>query len=119
MKLVLDEHYSRRVAEQLRERGYDVVAVEESTELHALPDDTLLRWARSESRVVVTENVRDFMPLHSAFLARGESHFGIVFTSPRAFSRRRAAVGRLISALATFLDDRVDTDTVEGGVIWL
>jgi hypothetical protein len=67
-------------------------------------DEELLRWARSEERVLVTENVRDFMPIHQAFLARGDHHAGILFTSPRKFPRRTDTIGTLITALADFLD---------------
>lgn len=119
MKLLLDEHYSPVVAVQLRERDHNVLATAESRELRELQDEELLRWAQRERRVVVTENVRDFMVLHHAYLQFGEVHAGILFTSPRAFPRRTAAVGRLIAALAAFMDDHPDDETLVGDVAWL
>lgn len=123
MKLVLDEHYSPAIAEQLRLRGYDVLPVAERVgaelaQLRRMPDEELLRWARGERRILVTENVRDFMAIHHAFLARGEPHAGILFTSPRKFPRRTGAVGVLVSALATFMD-RHDASALMGDVTWL
>jgi hypothetical protein len=119
VKLVLDEHYAPRVAEQLRQRGYDVIAAAENVELRELPDEQLLYWAREERRVLVTENVGDFMPLHHASLSRGEVHAGMLFTSPRRFPRRMAAVGLLITALAGFIDERPDVAVLEGQIAWL
>lgn len=119
MKLILDEHYSPTIAAQLRERGHDVVAVAERRELRHLPDDELLRRARREQRVVVTENVRDFMVLHHAFLDRGETHPGMLFTSPHKFPRRMAAVGPLIAALAAFVEDHAGSRTLESDMAWL
>ncbi len=123
MKLVLDEHYSPAIAEQLQLRGYDVISVAERviaelTHLRRKPDEELLRWAGDEGRVLVTENVRDFMPIHHAFLARGELHAGILFTSPRRFPRRAGAVGALVSALAAFMG-RHDASALVGDVAWL
>jgi predicted nuclease of predicted toxin-antitoxin system len=119
VRLVLDEHFSPTIAIKLRERGYDAVAILETRELRAMSDQDLLHWALSERRVVVTENVRDFMVLHHAFLNRGEQHAGILFTSPRAYSRRAAAVGHLIAALAAFIQSRPEAETLGGDIAWL
>lgn len=123
MKLLLDEHYSPAVAEQLQERGYDVISVAERSpakhaHLRQRSDQELLYWARDDGRVLVTENVRDFMPLHQTFLARGDVHAGILFTSPRKFPRRTAALGSLITALAAFLD-RHPVEALAGETAWL
>lgn len=119
MKLVLDEHFSQAPAEQLRERGYDVIAVVERTELRQFSDPALLAWAQREERVLVTENVRDFMPIHHTWLSRGETHPGLFFTSPRAFPRRTAATGLLVSALAASMEQYEDVMSLEGGIAWL
>jgi len=59
VKLLLDEHYSPAIAEQLQKRGYDVLPVAERSRIeHAhlrqQSDEELLRWARNEGRVLVT-----------------------------------------------------------------
>ncbi len=123
MKLLLDEHYSPAIAEQLQKRGYDVLPVAERirvehAHLRQRSDEELLIWARDEGRVLVTENVRDFMPLHQAFLARGDVHAGLLFTSPRRFPRRTDAMGSLITALRAFLDSHL-TDAIIGDTEWL
>jgi hypothetical protein len=121
VKLLLDEHYRPVIAEQLRRRGFDVIAVVETgavdrggmSGLHDLP---LLRQATKEGRVLVTENARDFLRIHRELLARGETHQGIVLTSWRGYSRQRDAVGRLILALAEFMEAH---ESLSGQLVWL
>ena len=68
MRLLLDEHYSHTIAEELRRRGVDAVATQnERPELEGQDDDVILRAATLERRVVVTNNVRDYAPLVEEF----------------------------------------------------
>lgn len=87
MKLLLDVHHSRVAAERLRAAGHDVQAAADNPELAALPDEELLRRASSDSRAVVTENAKDFDRIVRSWVATGEHHAGVVFTSPRRFHR--------------------------------
>ncbi len=120
MKLVLDEHYSIRIAQQLRKRGLDVIAVtERPSDLRQMDDESLLRWAHLERRVLVTENVQDFLPLHDRFLSQGETHSGILLTSPEQFSRSSAGIGRLVHALTAFLERTPDEGALGSDVQWL
>lgn len=100
MKLLLDEMWPGSVAEQLRQRGHDVVAVVERPDLRGQPDDVVFATAQVEGRAVVTENVSDFLRL-----AAGASHHaGLVLTSNRRFPRGDArTIGRLVAALEALL----------------
>jgi hypothetical protein len=60
LRLLLDEMYPSVVAERLRSRGHDVVAVTERPELRSLADADVFTVSLSERRTVVTENVADF-----------------------------------------------------------
>lgn len=120
---MLDEHYSFAIAEQLQQRGIDAIPVAEHVaaamaELRGTPDEELLRWARQQGRVLVTENARDFMPIHQQFLNRGKVHAGILFTSPRRFPRHSAAFGPLVKALVEYALGP-DAPDLEGDVAWL
>ena len=119
MRLLLDEHFSFRIAEALRKRGHDVVAGVERAELREMPDEELLRCAHANGRVLVTENVRDFLPIHARFLNHGELHSGLVLTSVRKFPRTAAGFGLLIGALAALLERRPGDGSLRSDVLWL
>lgn len=59
---MLDEMYGERVAELLCDRGHDAVHVR-SVGLGGAPDVDVLARAVEESRVLVTENAAEFLPL--------------------------------------------------------
>ncbi|MEO6060246.1 MAG: DUF5615 family PIN-like protein [Candidatus Limnocylindria bacterium] len=119
MRLLLDEHYSPRIAIELRRRGHDVVAARERPELHGLPDPALFALMVAERRAILTENAADFVPLVRAAAVRGTDHFGVVLTSPRQFPRTPRAIGRLITALEAFLVARPADDALRGQSWWL
>jgi len=100
LKLLLDEMYPSLIAQQLRARGHDVVSVHEAPG-RGTPDDEVLDHARSEGRAVVTENIRDYRPVVEAPLTAGESHAGLVFTTPKRWPRTDP--GSLIAALDALL----------------
>ena len=116
LRLLLDEHFSPEIARQLRSRGHDVVAARERGELHGLSDRELLAVANAEHRVILTENVADFVELHGQSVLTGEPHGGIVFTSPRGYPRTGRAIGKLIRALDALLADAPD---ITGQTWWL
>lgn len=113
MRLLIDEMYSPAIAEQLRARGHDAIAVHDATGLGGLSDIALLTWAHDHGRAIVTENVADFLTLHADRLQSGERHSGIILASNAAYPRARAStVGELVNALDRLLTrvDRLDTD---------
>lgn len=103
MKLLLDEMYPYSIAEQLRDRGHDVVAIGERADLRGRPDSDVFAFAQAEERALVTDDA-GFRAIEAEYLARGEPHHGLVFTSNRRFPRGQpATVGRLVRALDRFL----------------
>jgi predicted nuclease of predicted toxin-antitoxin system len=119
VRLLLDEHYSPRVAVQLRQRGHDVVAARDRPELRGLNDAHLFTLMPAERRAIVTEDAADFLPLVRAAIVRGTDHFGVVLTSPRQFPRTSRAIGRLVAALDAFLTARPADDALRGQTWWL
>jgi hypothetical protein len=118
VKLLLDEMLSPDIAEQLRERGHDVQAIAASE--HAeLNDPEVLDIARSQHRAVVTNNVRDFRPLHiAAVRPGGAGHYGMVFMSGE-FRRTKADVGRIVVALESKLAAYPGLDDLANAEEWL
>ena len=119
MRLCLDEHYSPRIAERLRELGHDVHAVKERPELAAVSDRDLLAAMREERRAVLTENVADFMRLVRELEAAGDSHYGVIFSSPRSLPRSRETIGLFVERLHEFLTARSAEDALRDRIHWL
>lgn len=118
MRLLLDEHFPRRLAEVLRGRGHDVVAVTESPDLRGLPDADLFARAHAERRAVVTQDVADFsVLLREAELTESE-HFGVVFVPRRVWGSIRD-LQPLADLLSAFLTERSTDDALRDSAAWI
>ncbi len=104
MRLLVDEMYPPTIAEQLRLRGHDVVAVTARPELRALADPDVFAAAQEERRAVVTENIGDFARIADSHDQRGRQHFGLVLLDPAKYARGSPqTVGRMVTALDVLL----------------
>jgi predicted nuclease of predicted toxin-antitoxin system len=103
VRLLLDEMLSAAIAEQLRDRGHDAIAVDESLSLRGLPDGDLFAHAQREQRALATYNRDDFLVLDREYRDRGSNHHGIVILNPRRFSQGKSTIGKLVVALAAFV----------------
>lgn len=102
MRLLLDEMYSPRIAEQLRARGRDVASVHdpEYRALEGEPDEEVWAAALAADRVLVTENAQDFRRIETDALASAQPTARLIFTTDRQFPRGNpATIGRLVAAL--------------------
>lgn len=101
--------YPATVAEQLRDRGHDVVSIHDPDyrRLEGAPDEEVFAIAVAEGRALVTENVPDYRRLEADALARGEHTPRLIFTTNRQFPRGApAALGWLVLALDALLAER-------------
>jgi hypothetical protein len=103
IQLLLDEMFSPRIAEALCERGYQVVALVESPEMRAMPDEEVFAWAATRRCWLLTENVKDFQPIKLRALQANAPTPGLLFTSSRTFPRSRQHIGPLVDALDAWL----------------
>jgi nucleoside-diphosphate-sugar epimerase len=122
MRLLLDELCPPGIAEALRERGHDVVSLHDPSHRHlrGLPDANVLAAAADEHRAVVTDDIRDFLPLHRELIARAPGRHGLVLFTNRSFPRHRP--DPFIRAMVAPLDDLLTSnigDAPDGRVIWL
>src|SRR5258708_16314295 len=92
------------IAQQLRAKGHDIIAVVADPALVSLPDDQILAHAAAAGRALVTANIKDFMPLDGQYRAAGQSHSGLILVSTRTFPQDRSYTGAITSALAALLD---------------
>ena len=114
MRLLLDEMYAPRIAEQLRVRGRDVASVHdpEFRTLEGEPDQEVWAAALAADRVLVTENVQDLRPIEADALARAQPTARLIFTTDRQFpGGDPATIGRLVSALDALLDTEPELAT--------
>ena len=107
MRLLLDEMIAATVAEQLRDRGHDVVAVQDASlqHLRGIDDCRLLDHATAGRRAVVTDNVPDVFTCHQQRLERQQPHFGLLLFTNDTFPRHRhdAFVGHMVTGLSDVL----------------
>lgn len=74
-RLYTNENLRRRIVEELRALGHDVLTSFEAGNANlGIPDDEVLDFARSNNRIVVTFNRKDFIHLHK----ENPNHSGIV-----------------------------------------
>jgi predicted nuclease of predicted toxin-antitoxin system len=104
-RLLLDEMLGYRIVEQLEARGHDVASVVADRALMSLPDEAVLAEATRLGRVLVTLNVKDFLPLDARWRAGGRAHAGIVLISTRTFPQDRSFVGAVVTALDKLLGE--------------
>jgi hypothetical protein len=119
VKLLLDEMLSPAFARELRSRGHDVEPVAGHADREARSDPEVLALARAEHRAIVTNNLRDFRPLHYEAITPGEAgHFGMIFM-PGSYRRTRADTGRIIAAVEAILTQYPGENDLVNGEAWL
>jgi predicted nuclease of predicted toxin-antitoxin system len=101
IRLYTDEMISPRLAETLRQRGYDARSCHEVARGNqGIPDEEQLAYAASDGRAIFTENATDFYALDAAWKANGRAHAGIIVFGAMTFS---ALLRRVVAHLDTVI----------------
>ena len=96
----------------MRIDGHDVIAAADNPGLARLRDEELLAESTNHSRMLATENSKDFDPILRAWASAGRHHAGVIFTSPRRFDRSRASYPRnLVESLTRLLAEPLEDQT--------
>lgn len=104
MRLLLDEMISFRIAQELRDLGHDVEAIKrDRAEFESTPDIEIVRQLAREERAIVTNNVKDFVPIHNHLITAGEEHAGMLFTDDQSLPRNKASIPLWVQTLADVL----------------
>jgi Domain of unknown function (DUF5615) len=119
VRLLLDEHYAKAIAEQLRSLGHDVTAVTERPDLVGLEDRELFAAMAVEQRAVVTVNWADFQRELRAAELSGTPHYGVLFTSAKHLPRSANTIGLFVRVLDDFLTRRPADDALANSFRWL
>lgn len=109
-KLHLNDNLPPRLANQLRQLGFDVASTVELNMIGASDVDQLT-YATSTERAIVTFNHRDFVPLHERYLSDDLLHWGIVLSTEETIDVLRRRLLRLLNTL--------DSDELKNQVRWL
>jgi hypothetical protein len=106
LKLLLDEMYSDVLAETLR-----TVDVDASTVIGLGPagrsDPDVFAAAVAGDLAILTENVADFARISAEHLIAGHHHPGVLIALSSRFSRRRAGIGPLVTAIRDVADQQL------------
>ena len=111
--LLLDEMFPGRLADRLRQRGHNVIAITDDPELRALSDADVYSWAAAHRRRILTENVKDFRPLLLQALEAGGPCAALLLSSSRTFPRSRRSPGPLEFDIHAWLAQSLGTRAVE------
>jgi uncharacterized protein YbjT (DUF2867 family) len=114
VKLLLDEQISGRVAERLRDRGHDVVAIAADPSLRGLSDPDLFEVAQRQGRALVTYNRADFEAIVREYAETSREHRGLVIVHPTRFPSWEFA--RLVVAMEALL---TGPELGVGFLVWL
>jgi predicted nuclease of predicted toxin-antitoxin system len=77
VKFYLDANLSRRIAERLRQKGWDATSAHEVGNPE-LSDAEQLAYATAEGRGLVTKDIEDFTKLSRNAVASQKPHAGII-----------------------------------------
>lgn len=113
MRLCLDHHYPRVLADRLLDLGYDVITAHQRG-WHTLNDEDLLAACATENRSLLTNNAKDFMPIVTSWAVESRPHPGVVFTDDARWPRIADTTGRFIDALIPLLRDADLSDRIHG-----
>ena len=101
------------LAMALRQHGLDAVTTNE-VGLQGLDDEAQLREAAARGLSIVTNNIRDFVPLHAQWLQeKRPPHAGIV-----VFPQQEFGVGEIVRRLA-HLSQVVSAEEMKNRMEWL
>lgn len=72
-----------------------------------------------EHRSIVTNNVKDFRPVHDATMAAGKEHSGSAFTFDATLPRNKAAISLWVQTLDRFLAAHRDKDALKNRILMI
>ena len=120
MKLLLDSMYQPVIASQMQRRGHDIIAARADSSLEDLSDPAILAFARDQRRVLITENMGDFVRIDVQWRREGLVHCGVILVDDYKYQRRHGAgIGRLIRALEAWLIEHPGEANADSQLWWL
>jgi predicted nuclease of predicted toxin-antitoxin system len=110
IRLYIDEDVHESLLPALRQHGYEASNVREVNR-RSLSDAEQLAFAAAEGFAIFTFNAADYIALHMAYMANGQSHAGIIVA-------KQMPIGETLRRLIHFLN-RFTKDEVRNQLFWL
>jgi hypothetical protein len=110
LKLVLDEMYPPALAQALQAVAIDATTIIELG-MTGTPDPDVFAYALAEHRVLLTENVADFVAIAAQHSTAGGHHRGLLIALSSRFSRRASGHGAIVKAIQAHQADEL-TDRI-------
>lgn len=101
LKFFTDEHISKVIVEQLRQRDIDVLRCQD-VEMINTDDELLLEYATENGYAFLSMD-DDVTRIHSHWLRMGKSHGGIIY-APMAEFQGQKGIGRIVSFCAEWAE---------------
>jgi hypothetical protein len=109
----LDEDcQAHALAAALRQHGIDAKTPNEVA-LEGVEDQAQLGAALAAGRVVVTNNICDFVPLHNLWVSQGREHGGII-----VFPQQEFSIGETVRRLARLISS-LSAEQIRNRLEWL
>jgi hypothetical protein len=113
IRIQLDEDcQSRALAAALRQYGVDAITTNQLG-IRGIDDDAQLVAALGAGRVLVTNNMRDFVHLHQHWVAEGRIHAGII-----VFPQQELSIGETVRRIARLIY-RLSAEEMRNRLEWL
>jgi hypothetical protein len=84
LKIILDEDIHYGLAPALRNRGYNVIHIQELNR-KGMTDKEQIDYAVQHEMCFFTFNVKDFVILHNEYVQNGREHWGIIVSKQLSF----------------------------------
>jgi hypothetical protein len=94
-----DEDVYPHIAEELTRSGFDAVSAQAAGRLHE-DDPSQLFWAASQSRSLVSFNVRDYARIHTEWMQQNLEHAGIIVSAQVDIGLLRRRLIRLAKTIS-------------------
>jgi predicted nuclease of predicted toxin-antitoxin system len=98
IKILLDEDTQLALARAFRQRGFQAVHIAE-IERKGFSDLEQLEYAVHHQYCFFTFNKRDFVQLHTRYIAAGKTHYGVIASPQLSISEIVGRLGALAKAL--------------------
>lgn len=109
IRLYLDQDVDVRLADRLKQKGYDTVTTRDAGNI-SQTDSRQLEYAATHGRAILTHNRRDFKRLHATFIHQGRHHYGIITS---AHLKLDELEGRVLNLLGTLCAQQAENQLIQ------